>query len=275
MNKPLSPDTVKQYQREGILDPLPAITTSEASRLFQLFEEYEPHVAGRVSGKAPKNVKPHLLLPWLNDLLRDPRILDAVEELIGPDILCWTANFFSKSPGDNTFVSWHQDSTYWGLSTPDVVTAWVAFTHSTVESGCMRVIPGSHLVNQLPHRDTFAEHNLLSRGQEVAVEVDESKAHDVVLAPGEMSLHHVRIVHGSGINRSTHRRIGFAIRYVATRVRQTAGIRDSATLVRGSDRYNHFDHEPRPRFDFDPDTVAYHTAMADRVEKILYRGAKR
>src|SRR4029077_19544658 len=104
---------------------------------------------------------------------------------------------------------WHQDSTYWGLSTPDVVTAWVAFTPSTVESGCMRVIPGSHLVDQLPHRDTFARHNLLSRGQEVAVEVDETKAQDVVLQPGEMSIHHVRLVHGSNVNRSSHRRIGY------------------------------------------------------------------
>jgi non-haem Fe2+, alpha-ketoglutarate-dependent halogenase len=130
-------------------------------------------------------------------------------------------------------------------------------------------------VDQLPHRDTFAEHNLLSRGQEVAVEVDESKAHDVVLEPGQMSLHHVRLVHGSGINRSMHRRIGFAIRYVATHVRQTSGVRDSATLVRGVDRYNHFEPEPMPRFDFDPDTVAFHAAMAQRLEKILYSGAKR
>jgi non-haem Fe2+, alpha-ketoglutarate-dependent halogenase len=273
MTKKLSPEVVKTYQREGILDPLPAVPASEASRLLQLFEQYEPHVGGKATGNAPK--KPHLLLPWLNDLLRDRRIVDPVEDLIGPDILCWAANFFSKDPGDQNYVSWHQDGTYWGLSTPDVVTAWVAFTPSTVESGCMRVIPGSHLVDQLPHRDTFAEHNLLSRGQEVAVEVDESKAHDVVLEPGQMSLHHVRLVHGSGINRSMHRRIGFAIRYVATHVRQTSGIRDSATLVRGVDRYNHFEPEPMPRFDFDPDTVAFHAAMAERLEKILYSGAKR
>ncbi|MGH7187143.1 MAG: phytanoyl-CoA dioxygenase family protein, partial [Pseudomonadota bacterium] len=163
----------------------------------------------------------------------------------------------------------------WGLSTPDVVTAWVAFTPSTVESGCMRVIPGSHLVDQLPHRDTFADGNLLSRGQEVAVKVDEGKALDVVLEPGQMSLHHVLIVHGSGPNRSHHRRIGYSIRYVAAHVSQISGVRHSATLVRGADRFGNFDHEPAPRFDFDPDAVAYHDALAERLEKILYRGAKR
>jgi ectoine hydroxylase-related dioxygenase (phytanoyl-CoA dioxygenase family) len=136
------------------------------------------------------------LLAWVNDIIRDPRVLDPVESLLGPDILCWASGFFAKQPGDGTFISWHQDATYWGLSSPDVVTAWIALTPSTPESGCMRVVPGTHRA-QIAHRDTFAKKNLLSRGQEIAAAVDEREAVDVVLAPGQMSLHHVLIVHGS------------------------------------------------------------------------------
>src|SRR5262249_12820360 len=133
--------------------------------------------------------------------------------------------------------------------------------------------PGTHLKDQLPHRDTFAADNLLSRGQEVAVEVDEKQAVDVPLDAGQMSLHHVRLVHGSEPNRAPHRRIGFAIRYLPTYVRQLSGQRDSATLVRGHDAYGHFIHEPAPAADFDPPAVAFHAEAFEAQMEILYRGA--
>ena len=135
----------------------------------------------------------------------------------------------------------------------------------------MEVIPGSHLMDQVPHRDTFSENNLLTRGQEVAVEVDQTKAVAVVLQPGEMSLHHVRIIHGSAPNASDERRIGFAIRYIPTSVRQING-EDSATLVRGTDVFNTFEHEPQPSRDFDPEFIAIHQAIAARSARILYKG---
>ena len=273
MTQCLPEDIVKRYRRDGILTPLNCVHTAEAAKLLSHLSALEAREGGKLT-KATSQ-KPYLLLPWLADLIRHPAILDPVQDLLGPDILCWGGGFFAKDPGDRNYVSWHQDSTYWGLSTPDVVTAWIAFTPSTVLSGCMRVIPGSHLGEQLPHRDTFADRNLLSRGQEIAVDVDESKALDVVLEAGQMSLHHVRIVHGSGPNRSRYRRIGMAIRYIATHVRQTAGDRDSATLVRGTDRYGHFELEPRPRIEFDPEVVAFHEAMRERTNQILYRGAER
>ena len=129
-----------------------------------------------------------------------------------------------QGAADPAFVSWHQDSTYWGLSTPDVVTAWVAFTPATEANGAMEYIPGSHKLDQIPHRDTFAKHNLLTRGQEVMVEVDHSRRRIITLRPGEMSLHHVRLVHGSPPSPSNDRRIGFAIRYIPTTVAQLAFI---------------------------------------------------
>jgi non-haem Fe2+, alpha-ketoglutarate-dependent halogenase len=151
----------------------------------------------------------------------------------------------------------------------------VAFTPSTVESGCMRVIPGTHRLDQIPHRDTFAESNLLSRGQEIEVEVDEGDAVDVILKAGEMSLHHVRLIHGSAPNRADHPRIGYAIRYIPTHIRQVTGIPDSAALVRGRDSYGHFVPEPAPRCDFDPETVAFHAAMLENNTRILYAGAEK
>ncbi|HXO03918.1 MAG TPA: phytanoyl-CoA dioxygenase family protein, partial [Stellaceae bacterium] len=215
--------------------------------------------------------KAHLLFPFLADLIRHSAILDAIEDILGPDILCWNTNFFIKEAETPSFVSWHQDSTYWGLSTPDVCTAWVALTPSTIENGAMAVIPKSHTMDQIPHRDTFDRHNLLTRGQEVAVEVDEREAVPLVLRPGEMSLHHVRLVHGSPPNPSPDRRIGFAIRYIPTSIHQLEGT-DSATLVRGTDRYGHFELEPRPDRDMQDDMLALHRRLTERAAQILYRG---
>jgi ectoine hydroxylase-related dioxygenase (phytanoyl-CoA dioxygenase family) len=152
-----------------------------------------------------------------------------------------------------------------------VVTAWIAFTPSNETNGAMEYIPGTHKADQIPHRDTFAKHNLLTRGQEVAVDVDPSRARRICLQPGEMSLHHVRLIHGSAPNPSDDRRIGFAIRYVPTYARQIAG-EDSATLVRGSDAYHHFELEPRPKLDMEPGFVALHRRIAERNAQILYRG---
>jgi chlorinating enzyme len=219
--------------------------------------------------------KPHLVFTWAAQLIRHPAILDAVEDLLGPDLLVWSSGFFIKDGHDPSYVSWHQDSTYWGLSHPDVVTAWLAFTVSHVPNGCMRVIPGSHLRDQMAHRDTFAKNNLLSRGQEVAVDVDGGAAVCFELRPGEFSLHHVRIVHGSEPNQADYRRIGYAIRYMPTYVRQTAGPRDTATLVRGVDRYGHFEPEPVPRADLDPEATTYHRRVTEEINQILYRGTDR
>ena len=163
MGNVLSERQVAEFGRTGIIFPLPGVGAAEGDGLLHELEALERRDGGKLSKKS--NHKPHLLLRRFADLVRDPRILDPIEDVIGPDIFCWSAGFFMKNPNDRARVTWHQDSTYWGLSSPDVVTAWVAFTPSTVETGCMRVIPGTHLVDQLPHRETYAADNLLSRGQ--------------------------------------------------------------------------------------------------------------
>jgi non-haem Fe2+, alpha-ketoglutarate-dependent halogenase len=270
--KQLAPETVEAYKRDGILFPLRVMDEATAAGMRAKVEALAAAEGGKLSRAT--NQKPHLLLPWLADLVRHPAVLDPVEDILGPNILCWASGFFWKQPRDPAFISWHQDSTYWGLSHADIVTAWIALTPSTPESGCMQVVPGTHHREQVAHKDTFAENNLLSRGQEIAVEVDPEDVVDVVLQPGEMSLHHVRLFHGSEPNRSALPRIGFAVRYIPTYIRQTAGARDSATLVRGEDTFGHFDLEPRPAVDFDPACVAFHRAMLENAEKILYAGAE-
>ena len=139
----------------------------------------------------------------------------------------------------------------------------------------MRVIPGTQTMDQIAHNDTFRPENLLTRGQEIMVDVDESKAEMLELAAGEMSLHHVRLIHGSDPNPSDLRRIGYAIRYIPTTVRQIAGAHDSATLVRGVDTFNHFDPEQRPDADMSPAAVAYHAARTGAHAKILMRDTDR
>jgi ectoine hydroxylase-related dioxygenase (phytanoyl-CoA dioxygenase family) len=261
---------VDAFARNGYHFPLRALSAEEALVYRGRLEQSEAALGGPLRGSLRS--KPHLILTWANELMRHPTILDAVEDILGPNLLVWSSSFFIKEARDPSYVSWHQDSTYWGLSHPDVVTAWVALSVSIVENGCMRVIPGSHLKDQLPHQDTYAENNLLTRGQEVMVEVDEADAVDVELQPGEFSLHHVRLVHGSDPNHADYRRIGYAIRYVPTYVRQTEGPRDCATLVRGGDTYHHFDPEPVPKADLDPEAVEAHRRITEEANKILYRG---
>jgi len=266
----LTPAQVEAFKRNGYHCPVRVISVAEADACREKIEAFEfDH--GLIM-KTPYRNKPHMVFKWVNQLIRLPRILDTVEDLLGPNLLVWGTSFFIKEPNDPAYITWHQDSTYWGLSHPDIVTAWIALTVSDIPNGAMRVIPGTHLRDQLPHRDTFAENNLLTRGQEVAVEVQEDKAVDMTLEPGEMSLHHVRIVHGSEPNRAHYRRIGLAIRYVPTYVRQTEGPRDYATLVRGKDDYHHFDYETVPRIDLGAVEVAEHKRITEEANKILYRG---
>lgn len=269
--KVLTRQQVEHFARDGYHFPVRAMSAEEAIGYRGKLEGVETQIGKSVMKTNIKN-KPHLLFTWADDLVRHPKILDAVEDILGPNLLCWSSSLFIKDAHDPSYISWHQDSTYWGLSHPDVITAWLALSPSTVEAGCMQVDPGSHLLEQLPHKDTFAENNLLTRGQEVQAQVDMSKVVNIVLQPGEFSLHHVRIVHGSEPNRSNDRRIGFAIRYVPTYLKQIAGPRDSAMLVRGVDTYKHFDMEPRPKSDMHPDAVAAHKEVTDAAARILYRG---
>ncbi len=272
MTKLLSPTAVQAFQRDGYCAPVRVMSADAAHQYRAALEAHEAKAGQPLQGNLRH--KTHLLFTWADELVHHPKILDAVEDVIGPDILCWTSLFFIKEANSPGFVSWHQDSTYWGLEPDDVITAWIAFTEVTPENGYMQVIPGSHKIDQLPHVDTFHKDNLLSRGQEIAVDVDKSKAVGLGLHAGEMSLHHIKLVHGSDANRTDDRRIGLAIRYIPTYVRQTK-VRDAAMLVRGTDKHRHFDYEPRPQADLDAAALAAHADSVARQVKALYQGTEK
>ena len=271
MTSVLSEAEIRTCRSRGYHFPIRVFDAAEAAACRDRLEAVESRLGGPLAG--PFRHKCHLLFPWLADLVRDPAIVDPVASLLGPDLLCWNTNLFCKEPRDPGFISWHQDSIYFGLSDTRGLTAWVALTASTPESGCMRVVPGSHRESELPHVERPSANNMLTRGQEVAVDVDEADAVDLVLAPGEMSLHDLLIVHGSNPNESDDRRIGVAIRYIPTSTRQLGG-RDTATLARGTDAFGHFEAEPRPDADLSPEAIETHARIVEMHTGLLMKGAE-
>ena len=271
MPKDMTESAVARYHETGYHFPIDVLSAAEARAYRDRLESYETRTGGPLQGSMRH--KSHLLFPWLNELIRDARILDPVEAILGPDLLCFSSSFFIKEAADPGYVSYHQDATYWGLDKPDVITAWVAFTPANLVNGCMKFMPASH-TTPVAHRDTFHKDNLLTRGQEIEVEVDESKGVAVELAAGQMSLHHVMLVHGSAPNRSNDRRIGYAIRYIPTRLKQIVG-QGHATLVRGTDRFGHFTPEPAPDGEASPSALEVHEAVTGEQVKVLYRGTDR
>jgi len=273
---PVAPREVSrmQFDRDGYVCPVPVLDARETAHYRALYLDFhdkhkERLAALKAGARWQINADTHFAFQWVDQLTRHPRMLDAVEQLLGPDILAWNTNWFVKMPGDKTFISWHQDGAYWGLSPMEVVTAWVALGPVTPENGCMRVIPGSHAQPHLPQRETWADHNALSRGQELVVPVDESQAVDFVLQPGAMSLHHLWIVHGSNPNLSDVPRVGMAIRYVAPCVRQAGPDQPMATLVRGRDTHGHFRLIDAPTSNDGHAGEGRHAGFLQRVHKAL------
>ena len=271
MPKILTSEQRDQYRQQGYVFPIRVMDETRAADYRALLEEFEAEQGAPVSGTLRN--KSHLLFLWVDEMMRNDRILDTVEDLIGENILCWNTLFWIKEPRTKAYVSWHQDLNYWGLDTDDLITVWLALSPATVESGCMSVLPGSHKGEFMPHEDLYRDDNMLTRGQEISVVVDESKTVAMPLRPGQVSLHNGRLAHASSPNRSDDRRIGISFHYMPTRTRQIVGDWDSAALVRGEDSYGHFIHTPRPTRDFDPATVAFHSKASDAVREILFHGA--
>ena len=259
---------VEFYRREGYLSPLPLMTEAEALAHRRALEAAEARL-----GPLHYKTKPYLLFSSANELARHPRLLDAVEALIGPDILLWDSAYVIKEPGGGKKVSWHQDLTYWGLSSDRLVTAWIALSPATLESGCMQFWPGSHRNGKIAHRDGPSEDNILHRGQTVAAEIPEDEKTAAELRPGEASLHHGWLMHGSGPNSSSDRRIGLTLQYLAPSVKQLFTEKEGATLLRGEDRCGHFAAEPAFTRDYDPALIAWRQE-AERLKHAVYDTAR-
>jgi hypothetical protein len=238
--------------------------------LLERFESTQGHAL-----YGAQRSKSHLLFTWIDELIRHPRVLDAVEDLIGPDILCWNTLWWIKEPASESYVGWHQDLRYWGLDSNELVTVWLALSPATVESGCMRILPRSHIGDMLPHDDLYNADNLLTRGQEISVTVDEATTVAMELAPGQISMHNVRVAHASAPNRARDRRIGISMHYIPPSARQLAADWDTASLVRGQDRHHHFTLAPRPKHDFDPEVMQFHADATNAFRAILFKDAER
>jgi non-heme Fe2+,alpha-ketoglutarate-dependent halogenase len=259
---------IERYAADGYLPGRPLLTAHETA-LYRAGCETGcgPIKHDGTRRQSTNRVKPYLLFPWAAALVRHPRILDCVESLIGQDIMVFHTTVWLKEPHSETFVPWHQDATYFGLAPFEHVTAWVALTDSTPENGCVQILPHSHTTGQRPHFDQRDPKAMLSRGQTLADTIDESRAVGLVLRAGDVSFHHTLAFHRSGINRTGDRRIGIGVSYIPTRVRHVGPTRLSATLVRGTDTYGNFDHEPAPLADEDDAALRAHADSVGRFWK--------
>jgi non-heme Fe2+,alpha-ketoglutarate-dependent halogenase len=239
---------VEHFRREGYAFPFDAIPAAEAASYVAKLDSYDA-ILGEEAQKQLK-IKAHVAAPWIVALARNKNILDAVESVVGPDILLFGTSMFSKKARDIRFVSWHQDAAYYGLDPQQEVTCWVGLTDADTENGCMRVMPGSHLGADAVHDETYDPQNMLGRGQTIR-DIDDSKAVYMPVKAGQFSMHHERTIHGSMPNPSDRRRVGISFFYMPAHVRSTIG-RRTATLVRGTDKYGHWDPEPMPKTDLDP-----------------------
>lgn len=227
------------YQRQGFKAPIDVLSSAEADAHRTSLEALEREFVDRLASPVGDYLRlaAHLATDLPLNIATDDRVLDEVEKVLGPDIMLWSCEYFIKEAHSVGIVSWHQDLTYWGMDESDhEVSAWIAISPATRDSGCMKFMPGSHQQQIVPHRDTFAEDNLLSRGQELSVDVDEDDAFFVELEPGQMSLHHGRLFHSSGPNMTSDRRIGLVLRFIRPDTPATGDNADYAVLVRGVDR---------------------------------------
>jgi ectoine hydroxylase-related dioxygenase (phytanoyl-CoA dioxygenase family) len=251
----LSSAQVERYERDGFLSPVAALTPEEAAASRAQLEAFEEFVGGPLTADsvdARYRSRTHVLLAWVHALVRNPAILDAVEGLIGPDILVYTSTWFIKEPESAAIAAWHQDATYFGLRPYVHVTAWLALTEATAENGCMEFLPGSHRGGQRPHRAGAVAGSVNRAGQAIVGAVDDAPAVHAPLRSGEFSLHHTLCLHRSPPNRSLGRRIGLAISYIPTHVQHLGQRhRTPAMMVRGVDAFGHFDLEPAPAGDLD------------------------
>jgi chlorinating enzyme len=242
MNDNLTAQQIQQYRQTGILFPLPALTSKEVADVLAQLAILDQLLGGYATTKQQSQC--HLRFKWACDLATHPRILNAVESIIGPDILVHSSTVFRKQAQDQQYVSWHQDGYTLDLSQRQFVSAWIALTDSTINNGCLRVLPKTH-THRIEHFERPQPNNMLGKGLTVTETLNTDNAQDVILQAGQMSFHHANIVHGSQPNMSNGPRIGLAIRYVAPQVQQQKA-HHSVILARGHNNFEHYHVQPKP-----------------------------
>jgi len=270
MPKLLSPAQIEAFAQDGFVAPIRAVSPERALYYRRRLEAFE---AAYSEHRLKLDQKAHMICPWVDEMIREPAILDATEDLLGPDILCWGTSLRAKAADGKTFAGWHQDTAYADVK-PIVVIVALALSPAGPGNGCIRGIPGSHLGPLLAHKEAFKTDSLLSREQYIDAEFDRSSAVDFALEPGEIALFNNAIVHGSNPNFGADRRILFLLEMVPTRAWQHAP-RESAILVRGTDAYGNFDAAPRPRHEMGAAELAAWQRAVEIQASVLFRGATR
>jgi non-heme Fe2+,alpha-ketoglutarate-dependent halogenase len=255
----LTPEQIERYRYNGYLYPLAGPSAEELAECNAGMARFEEWLGQPINQSDRRwRSAPYVMLPWADALVRNPRILDAVESVIGPDILVYTTTFFIKEADSPTYAAWHQDATYFGLTPHEHVTAWVALTNAGEEEGCMEVVSAKAAPRQLHHAALRLEHSINGGGQAIVERFYEGGGEMMALNAGQFSLHHTLCCHRSAPNRSAHRRVGLGISYIPAHCRVTGPVRMSARLVRGRDTGGHFDLIPAPEGELHPDAVARH-----------------
>jgi hypothetical protein len=269
-----SPDMAATYAKDGYVAPIDILTAAEARVLRDDFESAEVELANDPAKLKLLYSYPDRLLPSFDMLIRHPKLIATASAVLGPDLMVWSGGLFVKKARSSKIVSWHQDLTYWGLDDAEEATCWVAISKASVESGCMKFVPGSHKKRLVPHVDTFSDNNLLSRGQEIAVNVKEEDAVPAALNAGQASMHHGHLFHASGPNITDDRRIGTAIRYIKPAMKQENGAKTLVALVAGQDDYGHFENAGAPKGRLHVEDFAMCRQDAERKQAILFDGVK-
>ena len=266
----LSSNQLKQYEDEGFVSPINIFSKDKAKEIRNEIELIENNMPEELENSGRYNA--HLISPLLDEVTHNSKILDAVQSLIGENILVCGTTLFIKNPNEKGFVSYHQDAKYIGLEPHNWVTAWVAITDSNEKNGCMRMWSGSHKENLKEHDEKFNEGNLLTRGQTVK-NVPKLETTPLILKAGQMSLHHPTVVHGSELNKSNDRRIGFVIQsYIGTNVKQMLG-KNSVQLARGVDEFNYHEKIGRPQKLLDENDIKLKKQENDNLQEIFYKGS--
>ncbi|MEO7729164.1 MAG: phytanoyl-CoA dioxygenase family protein [Burkholderiales bacterium] len=254
--KVLTEQQVSDYRRNGFLFPIPVLAPADAAAGMNNIYRLEERIGTHLS-QAHKKYRSgsYTFLPWVEALCRHPRVLDAVEDVIGPDILVFWGTFFIKEAASPAFTAWHQDATYFGLDPHEHVTAWIALSDASEEAGCMEVLPPNGAPRQYHHANSRLPNSINAAGQVIVEPLPETGITAMALQAGEMSLHHTLCPHRSAPNVAAHRRVGYGISYIPAHARVTCAHRLPALLVRGQNKGN-FDLMPSPRAEFDPEAVA-------------------
>jgi non-heme Fe2+,alpha-ketoglutarate-dependent halogenase len=270
MPKVLSPAQIEGFERDGFVTPVRAISAERARHYRQCLEDFE---AAYPDHRLKLDQKAHMICPFVDEMIRAPAILDATEDLIGPDILCWGTSLRAKAADGRTFAGWHQDTAYADVK-PIVVIVALALSPCGPDNGCIRGVPGSHRGPLLPHKEAFKTDSLLSREQYIDAPFDQSAAVDFALDPGEAAFFSNAIIHGSNPNFGDDRRILFLLEMIPTHAHQQSP-RESAVLVRGRDAYGNFDVDPRPLSLMGAAELAAWRRAVEIQASVLFRGAER